>query len=134
MQLLNRGRPRSDSARSANAEERIGDHRHLYSLGAYVTSGGEGFNLWTARQTPGLGITVTLRGPSEGVRTLLDAYRREKRHGRERPEWLQRSQQFGDWLLSQQREDGSFPRSWHGGTGEVREVSGTSSYNPVPMS
>ncbi len=94
---------------------------------------GEGFNLLTGKADSWAGDTVTLRGPSEGVRTLLDAYRREKRHGREHPEWLQWSQQFGDWLLTQQRKDGSFPRGWRGGTGEVLEVSGTSSYNPVPM-
>ena len=94
---------------------------------------GEGFNLWTGEADSWAGDTVTLRGPSEGVRTLLDAYRREKQLGREHPEWLHWSQQFGDWLLTQQHEDGSFPRSWRGGTGEVREVSGTSSYNPVPV-
>jgi len=94
---------------------------------------GEGFNLWTGKADSWAGDTVTLRGPSEGVRTLLDAYRREKQHGREHPEWLQWSQQFGDWLLIQQRKDGSFPRGWRGGTGDVLEVSGTSSYNPVPM-
>lgn len=94
---------------------------------------GEGFNLWTGKADSWAGDTMTLRGPSEGTRTLLDAYRREKKQGREHPDWLQWSQQFGDWLLTQQREDGSFPRSWHGGTGEVLESSGTSSYNPVPM-
>jgi hypothetical protein len=94
---------------------------------------GEGFNLWTGKADSWAGDTMTLRGPSEGTRTLLDAYRREKRLGRDHPEWLQWCQQFGDWLLTQQREDGSFPRSWHGGTGEVLETSGTSSYNPVPM-
>jgi hypothetical protein len=67
------------------------------------------------------------------MRTLLNAYRREKQKGREHPDWLLWARQFGDWLLTQQREDGSFPRSWHGGTSEVLEASGTSSYNPVPM-
>ena len=94
---------------------------------------GEGFNLWTGKADSWAGDTMTLRGPSEGMRTLLDAYRREKQHGREHTDWLRWCQQFGDWLLTQQREDGSFPRSWHGGTGKVLEVSGTSSYNPVPM-
>ena len=94
---------------------------------------GEGFNLWTGKADSWAGDTMTLRGPSEGMRTLLSAYRREKLKGREHPGWLLWSRQFGDWLLTQQREDGSFPRSWHGGTGEVLEVSGTSSYNPVPM-
>jgi hypothetical protein len=94
---------------------------------------GEGFNLWTGKADSWAGDAVTLRGPSEGTRTLLDAYRRENKQGREHPEWLLWCRQFGDWLLTQQREDGSFPRSWHGGTGEVLEASGTSSYNPVPM-
>src|SRR6185312_2928233 len=94
---------------------------------------GEGFNLWTGKADSWAGDTMTLRGPSEGMRTLLDAYRREKLRGREHPDWLLWCQQFGDWLLTQQREDGSFPRSWHGGTGVVKETSGTSSYNPVPM-
>ncbi len=94
---------------------------------------GEGFNLWTGKADSWAGDTMTLRGPSEGMRTLLDAYRREKRQGHEHPDWLLWCQQFGDWLLTQQREDGSFPRSWHGGTGIVLEVSGTSTYNPVPM-
>jgi hypothetical protein len=94
---------------------------------------GEGFNVWAGKADSWAGDTVTLRGPSEGTRTLLDAYRREKQKGRDHPDWLALCRQFGDWLLTQQREDGSFPRSWHGGTGEVLEASGTSSYNPVPM-
>jgi len=94
---------------------------------------GEGFNLWTGKADSWAGDTMTLRGPSEGMRTLLDAYRRENQHGREHTDWLQWCQQFADWLLTQQRQDGSFPRSWQGGTGKVLEVSGTSSYNPVPM-
>ncbi len=94
---------------------------------------GEGFNIWTGKADSWAGDTMTLRGPSEGMRTLLAAYRREKLQGRDHPDWLAWSKQFGDWLLTQQRPDGSFPRSWHGGTGAVLEVSGTSSYNPVPM-
>lgn len=94
---------------------------------------GEGFNLWTGKADSWAGDTVTLRGPSEGTRTLLDAYRREKQKGRVHPDWLAWCRQFGDWLLTQQRQDGSFPRSWHGGTGAVLEASGTSSYNPIPM-
>ena len=93
---------------------------------------GEGFNLWTGKPDTGEGV-FGLRAPSEDMRTLVDAYRREKRLGREHPEWLRWCLQLADWLLQQQRADGSFPRSWVPGTGEVNEVSGTSSYNPVPL-
>ncbi len=93
---------------------------------------GEGFNLWTGKPDTGEGV-VGLRAPSEDMRTLVDAYRREKKLGREHAEWMRWCLQFADWLLAQQRADGSFPRSWVPGTGEVREESGTSSYNPVPL-
>jgi hypothetical protein len=96
---------------------------------------GEGFNMRTAKPDCGSGGAgiVTLRAPSEGMRTLLDVYRREKRQGREHPGWIEWCLQFADWLLPQQRQDGSFPRSWTAGTGETKEDSGTSSYNPVPF-
>ena len=93
---------------------------------------GEGFNLQTGKPDTGEGV-VSLRAPSEDMRTLVDAYRREKRHGREHPEWLRWCLQLADWMLPQQREDGSFPRSWVPGTGAVNETSGTASYNPVPL-
>jgi hypothetical protein len=93
---------------------------------------GEGFNLWSGKPDCGEGV-VSLRAPSEDMRILVDAYRREKRQGREHPEWLRWSLQFVDWMLPQQREDGSFPRSWVAGTGEANEASGTSSYNPVAL-
>lgn len=74
-----------------------------------------------------------LRAPSEGMHTLINAYVREKREGRDHADWLHWCQQLADWLLTQQREDGSFPRSWKNGTGAVNEESGTSSYDPVPL-
>ena len=49
---------------------------------------GEGFNLWTNKADSWAEDTVTLRGPSEGTRTLLNTYRREKRAGRKHPDWL----------------------------------------------
>jgi hypothetical protein len=93
---------------------------------------GEGFNLWTGKPDCGEGV-VSLRAPSEDMRILVDAYRREKRQGREHPEWLRWCLQLADWMLPQQREDGSFPRSWVAGTGEVNEATGTASYNPVGL-
>src|ERR1035437_5581372 len=82
---------------------------------------GEGFNLWTGKPDCQSTIVMNLRAPSEGMRTLIDSYRREKSHGHEHPEWLSWCIQFADWLLKQQNEDGSFARSWNAGKGTVNE-------------
>ena len=92
-----------------------------------------GFNLETGKPDSEPAGIFFLRAPSEGMQTLVKAYVREKREGRDHPEWLSWCQQLADWLLTQQREDGSFPRSWKNGTGGVNEESATSSYNPVPL-
>jgi hypothetical protein len=92
-----------------------------------------GINLETGKPDSEPAGIFFLRAPSEGMQTLMKAYLREKRAGRDHPEWLQWCQQLANWLLTQQREDGSFPRSWKNGTGEVNEESGTSSYDPVPL-
>ncbi len=94
---------------------------------------GTGFNLLTGQpdcQSEGI---VTIREPSEDLRCLIDVIRRERKSGREHPEWMAWCQQFGDWLIPQQRADGSFPRSWNAGLGTPREESGTSSCIPVPL-
>jgi hypothetical protein len=92
-----------------------------------------GFNLRTGKPDSEPAGIFFLRAPSEGMQTLVKAYLREKRKGRDHPEWLHWCRQLADWLLTQQREDGSFPRSWKNGTGEVNEESGTASYDPVPL-
>ena len=93
---------------------------------------GEGFNLMTGKPDSRGGV-FSLRAPSEDMRTLVDVYRREKKLGRDHPEWLRWCLTLADWLVTQQREDGSFPRSWNSGKGDVKEASGTASYNPVPL-
>ncbi len=95
--------------------------------------GGQGFDIHTGKPVSEPADHVFLRAPSEGMRSLMQAYMREKRAGHDHPEWLAWCRQFADWLIKQQREDGSYPRSWHDGTGEVNEESGTSTYNPVPL-
>ena len=94
---------------------------------------GTGFNLMTGKPDCQNDETATIREPSEGMRTLIDIIRRERKKGNEHPEWLAWCRQFGDWLLTQQRDDGSFPRSWNAGKGTIHEESGTSTYNPVPL-
>jgi len=67
------------------------------------------------------------------MRVLLRAYRRERALGRAHPEWLSWVKTYVDWLVVQQREDGSFPRRWKVGSSEVAEATGTASYCPVPL-
>ena len=95
--------------------------------------GGQGFDIHTGKPVSEPADHVFLRAPSEGMHSLMEAYVREKRAGHDHPEWLAWCRQFADWLIKQQRPDGSFPRSWRDGTGEVNEESGTSTYNPVPL-
>ena len=74
-----------------------------------------------------------LRNATEDMRVLMRAWRRERAHGREHPDWFNWVKQYVDWLIQQQRADGSFPRRWKRGSNEVAEASGTTSYNPVPL-
>jgi hypothetical protein len=87
-------------------------------------SGEQSDNNWTA---------PWLRNATEDMRVLMRAYLREKAQGREHPEWFKWLKQYVDWLILQQREDGSFPRRWERGSSQVAESSGTSSYCPVPL-
>jgi hypothetical protein len=96
----------------------------------------EGFNIDTGRPsiTNPTGVfsgQVHLRAFTDDVRWMLKAYQREKSRGREHPEWLRWSMEFADWLVQQQRPDGSFPRSWRLGTGEALQTSSTSTYNAM---
>ena len=96
---------------------------------------GEGFNLDTGEPVMAIGEhkRVYLRSFGDDVKIMLKAYLRERRLGREHPEWLRWSKEFGDWLLPQQQAEGGFPRSWKAGTGEVVDASPNSSYNAVPL-
>ena len=67
------------------------------------------------------------------MRVLMRAYRRERALGRQHPEWFNWVKTYVDWLILQQRPDGSFPRRWKPGSSEVAEPTGTTSYNPVPL-
>jgi hypothetical protein len=95
---------------------------------------GEGFDLRTGKATAARGEpSLTLRATGEDMRNMVDLYRRERTHEREHPEWLSWVKSYSDWLLTQQREDGSFPESWQGGTGKVTNASGATTYAAVPL-
>jgi hypothetical protein len=74
-----------------------------------------------------------LRNATEGMTVLIRAYRREQVLGYQHPEWFSWVKSYVDWLLTQQRDDGSFPRRWKPGSSEVEEPTGTTSYCPVPL-
>ena len=74
-----------------------------------------------------------LRNATEDMRVLMRAYRRERLHGVQHPDWFNWVKKYVDWLILQQRDDGSFPRRWKAGTNEIAEPTGTVSYSPVPL-
>jgi hypothetical protein len=74
-----------------------------------------------------------LRNATEDMRVLIRTYRRERARGVQHPEWFNWVKKYVDWLLLQQREDGSFPRRWKAGSNDIEEPTGTTSYCPVPL-
>lgn len=92
-----------------------------------------GFDLASGRPWNHIYLAPFLRNATESMRDLMYAYQRELAHGHPHPEWLAWVKQYSDWLLQQQRPDGSFPRRWAPGSDEVVEPSGTASYNVVPV-
>jgi len=97
---------------------------------------GTGYDLATGKSWTGdhqEWVAPWLRNATEDMRVLMRAYRRERALGREHPEWFNWVKTYVDWLVLQQREDGSFPRRWKAGSNEVAEPTGTTSYCPVPL-
>ena len=97
---------------------------------------GTGYDLSTGKPWTGdrqEWVAPWLRNATEDMRVLMRAYRRERALGRQHPEWFNWVKTYVDWLILQQRQDGSFPRRWKPGSNEVAEPTGTTSYNPVPL-
>ena len=97
---------------------------------------GTGYDLATGKPWTGEHqewLAPWLRNATEGMRVVMRAYQREKGFGRLHPEWLQWIQTYVDWLLLQQREDGSFPRRWEVGSNVIAEETGSMSNAPVPL-
>lgn len=97
---------------------------------------GTGFDLETGGAWTGdhpEWVAPWLRNATEGMRVVMRAYRREREQGRLHPEWFAWVKTYADWLLPQQRADGSFPRCWKPGSSEIEESTGTTSYCPVPL-
>jgi len=94
---------------------------------------GTGYDLATGKPWDHIWLAPWLRNATEDMRSLMRTYRRERTLGRQHPEWFAWVKSYVDWLILQQRPDGSFPRRWKPGSDEVAEPTGTSSYSPVPL-
>jgi len=94
---------------------------------------GTGYDLANGQPWDHVWLSPWLRNATEDMRVLMQAYQRELKFGRPHPEWLAWVIQYSDWLIEQQRTDGSFPRRWKPGSNVPEEPSGTSSYNAVPL-
>ncbi|HVZ64725.1 MAG TPA: hypothetical protein VG936_09160 [Lacunisphaera sp.] len=94
---------------------------------------GAGYDLATGQPWDHIWLAPWLRNATEDMRVLVRAYQRERARGRPHPEWFAWVKRYVDWLVPQQRADGSFPRRWKVGSSEVAEPTGTASYCPVPL-
>jgi len=92
-----------------------------------------GYDLATGKPWDHIWLAPWLRNATEDMRVLMRTYRRERALGREHPDWFNWVKSYVDWLIKQQREDGSFPRRWKPASNEVAEPTGTTSYAPVPL-
>jgi hypothetical protein len=96
---------------------------------------GEGFDLASGRITTyrrAHGVpAVYARSIADGCAGTLKAWAHEASRGQDRPRWLAWACTGGDWLLSAQHPDGSFPRAWTAGTGAVLERSKTATQVPI---
>jgi len=94
----------------------------------------EGFDIRTGKASAVRGAPAfSLRATAEDMRTMVDMFRRERTLGRQHPEWFNWVKAYADWLVTVQREDGSFPANFQGGTGAPTGTSGVTTYTPVPL-
>lgn len=95
---------------------------------------GEGFNLRTGEhacyRTLDRVAAVFVRSLAEGWDAALRAAELEGDRGRGWRAWAVAG---GEWLLSQQNADGTFPRAWAAGTGAVLQNSTTATAHAVPF-
>lgn len=77
---------------------------------------------------------VYARSLAEGCAAVLAASAWETRNHRPAPQaWSRWARAGGDWIVDQQRPDGSVPRAWEAGTGAVLDASTSAAYVVVPL-
>jgi hypothetical protein len=95
--------------------------------------GGSGFDIQTGQAITGNMGTMTVRAETEDLPFLLEAYQREKKNGNDHPEWLKWISDDINWIMAQQREDGSFPQSWQTASTTPREPASGMTSAPIPI-
>jgi len=94
---------------------------------------GEGLDLRTGKagNIHG-GNAFGIRPIAEDMSMLMELLKAEKEHGRTHDDWLAWGKSHADWLLSLQREDGSFPADW-GNDGNISDANPQKTYAPIPF-
>lgn len=135
----------------ASYEDKSARGSKLYSLGMDIINSmiryvdvdppsGSGYNIETGEPSmtnpapnhvPCCNGRMYLRAFTDDMRWVLNAYQWELARGREHYDWFRWCTAFGEWLLKQQKPDGSFPRSWYPGTDRIFDDAYESSYNAM---
>lgn len=94
---------------------------------------GEGLDLRTgiARNIHG-GNAFGIRPIAEDMSMLMELLKVEKEHGITHEDWLAWGKSHAEWLLTLQREDGTFPADW-GNDGQISDANPEKTYAPIPF-
>jgi hypothetical protein len=101
--------------------------------GFLLKSGAPQVSTWPSGRTVTENQSIYLRSFCDDMKSLMRAYEREQKAGRNRSEWLAWVRTFGDWLLAQEQPGGGFPRSWRALSGALFSASTTGTFNVVPF-
>lgn len=66
-------------------------------------------------------VDADMRTVSDGMEGAIDAYRVMLEHGKSKPEWLEFAEKYGDWLVDNQNEDGSYYRIYNFNSAPVHQ-------------
>lgn len=94
---------------------------------------GEGLDLRTGRAANiHGGNAFGIRPIAEDMSMLMELLVAEKEHGYTHEDWLAWGKSHAEWLLTLQREDGTFPADW-GNDGQISDANPEKTYAPIPF-